>query len=177
MKLYPLEPASRLARNIVSISKKLGFEAISKRYDRLNGLIVISNGTPDDYVTAILSHRLNGKRVVGIVKPVKKRFEAFEILPIYLRYQEVKLGRLVVLIDQEENSLPFIFDKVEKRLEGSGIDVQSPAKEGRLGVYSCKYGISKFELTVIVNGLDEYPFGRHTIEDHLLKAANILLRY
>lgn len=170
MKLYPLEPTSRLARNILNISKRLGFEVIS--YGRLNGLIIISDGTPDDYVMSILSYRLNGEEVPGIVKPVKKRFEVFEAIPTYLKYQ---LNRLIVLIDQEGDSLPFIFNEVKRRLREGGMDVQSSAEEGRLGVYGCKRGISKFELIVIVNGLDEYPFSRHTIEDHLLKAASALL--
>jgi len=113
---------------------------------------------------------LNGEKIVGIVKPEEKRFDVFNILPIYL-----KVNKIAVLMDQEKEDINSIFNEVEKRLQRIGTVIERVDEESRLRVYSCRHGSKKFQLILIVNGLDEYNFKRHSIEDHLLKAAEKLL--
>ena len=73
MKLYPLEPSSRLATNIARISKKTRMDVLIKGVNMadLDCLVVIGDGTPDDIAFSIIAFHLNGNgdKIAGIVKP------------------------------------------------------------------------------------------------------------
>jgi hypothetical protein len=69
MKLYLLHPLSKTALNISNISRRLKINVVTMESTPLTGIIVLADGTPDDYVISILSHKLDGKHVAGIAKP------------------------------------------------------------------------------------------------------------
>ena len=50
MKLYPFGPTDKLAINIARISRKLKLNVIDTEAGRLDGLIIVADGTPDDIV-------------------------------------------------------------------------------------------------------------------------------
>jgi hypothetical protein len=83
MRLYPLHPLSKTAANISKLSRKLKINVITMESIPITGIIVLADGTPDDYVISILSHKLDGKYVAGIAKPEKTRIGVFSILPVY----------------------------------------------------------------------------------------------
>ena len=151
---------------------RLRIDVLTLESITLSGIVILADGTPDDYVVAVISYSLNGRKSVGIVKPEEKRLDIFSNLPVYLKY---KVDKIAVLIDQEEEDLASVFNEIEKRMSETGTVIRDVAREGRLRVYRCEHGVKKFQLISIVNGLDEYSFKRHTIEDHLLKAAEELL--
>jgi len=98
MKLYPLIPTSRLAVNIGRMSRRIGIDVLTLEPITLTGIIVLADGTPDDWVAALISHHLNGRRVVlGIVKPEVTRVGAFNSLPTYL--EALKGNKIAVLMD------------------------------------------------------------------------------
>ena len=91
MKLYPLEPSSRLATNIEGISKKTGMDVLIKGVNiaDLDCLVVIGDGTPDDIAFSIIAFHLNGDKIAGIVKPEKEtRYACINLtpplIPVYL---------------------------------------------------------------------------------------------
>ena len=175
MKLYPLIPTSRLAVNIGRISRKIGIDALTLEPTALTGIIVLANGTPDDWVVALISHHLNGRRkILGIVKPEVTRLGVLNSLPTYL--EVLKGDKIAILVDQEDEKLDSLFNEVGRKLSEIGISAWNVVKERRLWVYDCKRGGKEFRLIVVVNGLDDYPFEKHSIEDHLLKAAERLLK-
>ncbi len=174
MRLYPLNPTSRLAINISSISRRLGFRVLVSylpgRDRGLRGLILVTDGTPDDYVVAILSHHLNGEEVFAIVKPEKPRFDALSFISNYLS-QLRGLSKIAIFMDQERDTLEAIYKKMKGILRGCDGNLV----RDRLCFYKCLHGGRKYEVVLIINGLNEIGSGRHTIEDHLLQAARRFL--
>jgi hypothetical protein len=82
MRLYPLHPLSKTAANISNISRRLKINVITMESIPITGIIVLADGTPDDYVISILSHKLDGEYVAGIAKPEKNTWiGVFSILP------------------------------------------------------------------------------------------------
>ena len=47
--------------------------------------------------------------------------------------------------------------------------------EERVRIYTGKYGGRDFVLILVINGLDDIRTGKHSIEDHLPKAADEML--
>ncbi len=82
-------------------------------------------------------------------------------------------------MDQEDDTLSTIYEGIQKSLkklakcEPKIID-DGDESEKRLKVYKGKSGSKEFELILVINGLDEIHTDKHSIEDHLLKAAEML---
>lgn len=169
MKLYPLDPSSRLAINIRKISKKLGIKVVATKVEDLDRMVVITDGTPDDMVFAIISHHLNEDKTVRIAKPdAITRLDALDLIRTYLN---LKINKIMFLIDQETDSLDQIFEKVKEKFWGISIDNE---KEGhRFRIYECRHAGKLFKVIIVINGLDDIPTERHAIEDHLIKIAKI----
>ena len=110
----------------------------------------------------------NGNRIAGIVKPHgRTRLDVIDVLPTYL----TGVSKTIVLMDQEDQRLKYIFRGAKKRLAKKGFSVENEIEEDRLKVYDCKFGGRDVRLILVINGLDEIQTNKHTIEDHLLKAA------
>jgi hypothetical protein len=175
MKLYPLEPSSKLAAKIAGISKRIRMDVLIGNVDILNldTLVVIGNGTPDDIAFSIVAFHLNGDRIAGIVKPkTDRRYGFINVIPLYLRRGNIR--KILILMDQEYDSLDEIYERIQKdfgKLAPGKIEVIEEESEERVRIYKGKYGSKEFELILVINGLDEIGENKHSIEDHLLKAA------
>lgn len=173
MKLYPFMTVNSVARNIVRVSRMLGFDVLVSVVGELRCFIVIGDGTPEDEILALIAYHLNGiGKVIGIAKPEFVGIKVFELTSTYLVQ---KVGSILVLIDQEDYDVSVLIKEIEDRLKGYGVAIESRRDKGRLVVYGCRRGGRRFRLIVVINGLDELPFEKHMVEDHLLKAAKILL--
>jgi len=170
MKLYPLDPSSRLAINIRKISKKLGIKVVVTKEENLDRMVVITDGTPDDMVFAIISHHLNGDKTIRIVKPSVTRLDALDLIKTYLK---LKINKIMFLIDQETDPLGQIFEKVKERLSDMGISIDNEKEGHRFRIYECRHAGKLFKVIIVINGLDDIPTERHAIEDHLIKIAKI----
>jgi len=177
MKLYPLEPSSRLITNIARISKeiKMNVLILTKGADipDPDTLVVLSDGLFDDIASSLIAYYLNGDKIAGIVKSKRTRFGAIDLLPTYLKGA---IRKIVFLIDQEDDSLNTIYKNIQRRLEklATGeIDIVGEENE-KVKVYKGKYGSREFELTLIVNGLADIQTDKHSTEDHFLKAAEMI---
>ena len=169
MRLYPLT-TGRLAINIARVSRKLRLDVVVTRAERFDCVVVIANGTPDDYAFTIICYHLNGERIAGILKPPgKTRLEVLDLLPSYS-----KVGKIMILMDQEEQDVDKIFEGAEKKLINAGFRISDKVEEVRLSVYECEFGGRGLKIVLVVNGLDEVKTKKHAIEDHLLKAAKTL---
>ena len=174
MKLYPLEPSSRLATNIVQISKKIMMNVLIKGVDTADSdcLVVIGDGTPDDIAFSIIAFHLNGDKITGIVKPkTEKRDTCIDLIPTYLKGN---IRKILILMDQEDDPLNAIYKRIQKDLEKfttGKIEVIEEDTVERLRIYKGRYVNKEFELILVINGLDEIHTDKHSIEDHLLKAA------
>ena len=175
MKLYTLDPSNRLATNIAIISKRIKMNVLTKfEPPGLDTLVVIGDGTPDDIVFSIIAFHSEADKIVGIVKPEIRGLGVIDLIP---RYLKGNIRKILVLLDQDDYLLSEFYEKIQKRLQKvatSELEIIEGKTEERLRVYNGKYGGKEFELILVINGLDEIRTDQHTIEDHLLKAAEIL---
>ena len=177
MKLYPLEPSSRLATNIARISKKTRMDVLIKGVNiaDLDCLVVIGDGTPDDIAFSIIAFYLNGDKIAGIVKPEKeKRYACINLIPTYLKGN---IRKILILMDEEDDPLDTIYEKIQRGVEelATGkVKVIDEETEERVRIYTGKYGSKDFVLILVINGLGDIRTDKHSIEDHLLKAAKML---
>lgn len=171
MKLYPLRFGSRLESNIKKLSRKLSMEVLVTKASTLNKLIIIANGMPDDLALSVISFHLNGEEIVGVVKPEGRTgLGAFEFISSYLK-ENPNITKMMVLLDQEDLKLKDIFKQAQDRIEKQHIQISNVEGKKRLKVYKCIFANKEFELIMSINGLTEMPVEKHSIEDHLLKAA------
>ena len=180
MKLYPLEPSSRLATNIARISKKTRMDVLIKGVNMadLDCLVVIGDGTPDDIAFSIIAFHLNGNgdKIAGIVKPeMEKRYACIDLIPTYLKGN---IRKILILIDEEDDPLDTIYERIQRGVEelATGeVKVIDEETEERVRIYTGKYDSKDFVLILVINGLDDIRTGKHSVEDHLLKAADEML--
>ncbi|NQE45737.1 hypothetical protein C5S31_06935 [ANME-1 cluster archaeon GoMg2] len=174
MKLYTLDPSSRLATNIARISKRIKMNVLTFEPRSLDTLVVIGDGTPDDIAFSIIAFHSEVDKIVGIVKPGIRGFGVIDLIPRYLKRN---IRKILVLLDQDDYTLSTFHGKLQKSLKKvvtSEIKIIDEDSEKRVRVYNGKYGGKEFELILVINGLDEIRTDQHTIEDHLLKAAEML---
>jgi len=177
MKLYPLEPSSRLATNIARISKKTRMDVLIKGVNiaDLDCLVVIGDGTPDDIAFSIIAFHLNGDKIAGIVKPeMERRYAYINLIPTYLKGN---IRKILILMDEEDDPLDTIYEKIQRGVEelATGkVKVIDEETEERVRIYTGKYGSKDFVLILVINGLGDIRTDKHSIEDHLLKAAKML---
>ncbi|MEM0203258.1 MAG: hypothetical protein QXR83_04785 [Archaeoglobaceae archaeon] len=167
MMLRPL--SLRIKEKLLGWSKKLNIRLAE--FQETDCILFVTNGTPDDVVCLIISHKFDGKSVVGITKPKKTRDSAIpEVLNVI---GKMKVKKIALIVDQEEEELADLWRRIEKRLHDCGVKYSEKEKEERFRSYECKLGPRDFELLVCINGLDK-PYIRHTIEDHLVEASKKL---
>jgi len=175
MKILPLVPLSKFALNIRGTLGKLSLSEITEESYTFGGkatesIAVVADGTPDDKVFFILCHHFNGNKTIGIVKPNGKTgVSVVEEIPQYLKTRNV--NKLIIMADQEDIPLNSVFDQTEEKLRIHGIQIISQEENGRCRIYKNRHGSRNFQLIMIINGLDCIPTRKHSIEDHLLKAA------
>jgi len=156
------------ARNILTWSRRLKIRISVKPPETVRKVIVIGNGTPDDIVTLVLAHHVDGREMATILKPQKLRVESITSIVELLLYAP-RINKILLIIDQEEDELTNIRLKIRRKLELNGVKIKEERSNRRLLTYKCEK-IRLFNLLVAVNGLDK-PYEIHTIEDHLLEVA------
>lgn len=174
MKIKPLSPvfAARLIEKLRNkTSKEFRYKIIAeKAKDNINSLIVLGNGNVDDLAVPIVCHHLNGNRIVGITKPDgKKRLNALSELPTYI--SEHKIGKIALVMDQEDDDLDEIFNQAEHKLRDQHIQFETVNNNSRFKQYQCKHGGRTFHFILIISGLNDFNIKAHKIEDHLIKSA------
>ena len=172
MKLSFLDPHSRAAVNISRL-KRCGYDTrrIIAGFSRtLDGLVVLGNGTPDDKVLGVLSYHLDGEKIIGVVKPGERTKEG--VLLDLRKY--IGLRKIMILIDQDDRPLSKIYEQVIRIMQKIGMAAnEEPSNLERFRIYHCHFSGKEFEIIIVINGLDEIHTAKHTIEDHLVKAAGI----
>jgi hypothetical protein len=173
MRLCFLDSKSKTAINITRL-RKYNFETrriIADWQNKLAGLIVLCNGTPDDIVLGILAYHLNGTKVVGIVKPSNKRH--LSSLSETKTYLDLNVTKIFYLIDQEDFELDDLFSRIESEMQNIGIEYTLGLERERVRIYNCILPNKSFTIAIVVNGLSEIVTDKHCIEDHLIKAGDI----
>lgn len=167
MKLSPLAP-KRLVFNIRRFSKEFGLDVITEEAVELSEIIVVGNGIPDAKAIAILAHHLDGDRIVGIVKPERNGLGVLEVIPAYLT---LEIDKILILMDQDDNALNHIFNLCQEKLKIFVGEFEIEHDGDRLKIYNCIRGNKTFKTILVINGLNNILVRKHTIEDHLIKAA------
>lgn len=169
MKLVPLE--LYLWSKLLVFSRKYNLkETIINDTDNLDSIVVLADGTPDDLSFAIISHYLNGDKAVAIVKP--NNVTGFAVLDLIPTYLTPHTKNILIIMDQEDNSLEDISQKCNTKLRQKGCHNIIDDKE-RLKICDCTLGNKKFKVILVLNGLDEINTKKHCIEDHLVKFSGI----
>lgn len=176
MKLYPLsyEYRSKLVGKIRRVDKRITKEIFVNDIDiPMDSLIILANGHRDDIVVGILSKHLDGKKIVGLTKSERTRISSIKNLPQYLSLKP-PLKNFVFIMDQEDDSIEKIHSDIEKEIKKICNRVENIELSQRYFVYRCSIGEKKIKLILIINGLDNVPTEKHSIEDHLVWAAEEL---
>jgi hypothetical protein len=177
MRLYPLDQGSSTATHLSRL-KNSGYntgELIVSWSEGIDSFIMIGNGTPDDQVMGILSFRLNGGKIVGIVKPLEATgISVMDLIKTYLT--QTKVDKYLILVDQERLTSDELFENVERKMRNIGISSSTKEERDRVRAYVCSTGSKEFKVFIVVNGLDEVSTDEHTIEDHLIKSLGMKVR-
>ncbi|MEM4207749.1 MAG: hypothetical protein QXW96_03900 [Candidatus Nitrosocaldus sp.] len=131
-------------------------------------MIVIGDGTPDDIVVAILCHNFSCEDIVYVTKPEDKGIEALSAIRTYVEMFRQQILCYILIIDQEDLKMRELSEYIVRKLNRLGITKEAIKEEKRLFHYSCNVGNKKFQLILVINGLDSIQSESHTIEDHLL---------
>jgi len=179
MKLCKLKE-QKLWANIEGLSVRLEKRGISlgevislAPKQRPKTLILIGDGTPDDYVVALFAFKFNSEKLAWLTKPEVERGTAiFKMIHTYLMGGELR--EILIVIDQEALPESEVLRRARQDLEGKSIRILEEERKGKkLRNLSCSYGGRAFRLFILINGLDSPHFKKHTVEDHLLKAMEL----
>ena len=174
MRLFFLDPIGSTAINVNRL-KKSGFnlrKLVASYVSKIDTMIILGDGTPDDQVIGVLAHHMNGSKIVGVVKPKSTNFGAVDQMKTYL---QPNIRKVVFLIDQDDLDLDSIFQNIIQRIQETGISVvdENKTEEASTRGYNCSFSNRHYELIIVINGLDEIPTEKHTIEDHLIQVADL----
>jgi len=175
VRLSFLNPKGRTAINVTRL-KRYGYETRNiivdwTRPKSLVALVVLANGTPDDQIVGVLFYHLNGEQIIGVVKPTEKTH--LSVLYELKTYLDLGFTKIMVLIDQEDLTLSDLFIRTENIIKEIGVNLDAKEDKDRVRLYECSLANKTFEIIIVVNGLSEICTRKHSIEDHLTKAAGI----
>ena len=173
MKLRFTDPTHRLSQDTLSFARRLkAMEALdlSPLTSKPNNLIIIANGCPDNRVILILAHILNGTITTDIAFPEYKQLSIFNYIH---EYAKQGYNNIIVVIDQEDHELKQIYNEVKKRIQGTINTFTTPSQgNGKLIHLNFTTPTNhNINTTIIINGVNNPKFTKHTIEDHLLTIA------
>jgi len=170
MKLSFLDPTSKLATNITNFSRKFRLNVITRTPVETPSLAIITDGTPDDLVFAMISHRLDGDKTIAVLKPnIGTRDGAIDLIPTYL---QPHTKNILLIMDQESEPLEILFERCLRKLREKGWkNTENHGK--RLKVYKCELGNKEFAVILAINGVDDVATDNHCIEDHLVKFVGL----
>lgn len=170
MRIYLPNPSSRMSIRVRAFSRNFKLKVIVERgvVRKPLKLVMLGDGSPDDVMVAIVANHLDGGEVVALVKPKVPREAG--IVDALHAWTRAEVSGILAILDQETTSVDEVMRAFEDRLRVSGVRFERRAKRGRVATYACSIGPSRFEVILVVNGLEE-QYIRHTVEDHFLEAA------
>jgi hypothetical protein len=97
------QPRESIAISLSKWARKLKIPLTTKQTP-IDAAIIIGDGTPDNIVWLILTHRLNGKCTVGLMKPSEfPRFASVEAIKTLIKGERVE--NVLLSVDQEASTL------------------------------------------------------------------------
>ncbi len=87
-------------------------------------------------------------------------------LPTYISTLRT-INTVIEVLDQEDDKLDDLYGNVEGVLRDLNIRYSLKSELERVRLYECSIGSRKFNLVIIVSGLDDTTSKSHNIEDHL----------
>ena len=171
MKLKPLDPAHRCSTRMFATARRLHIASVVAQAPEFSDrVVVVADGSPEDEVLPILAVALNGARLVDVAFPMHKSLSVFSVIGDYV---DRGYRRIAVMVDQEERGINEVSSDVKKRLS-TQISLESfNVEEHRIYAKGSRLGKNVF-VGIAINGLSDSRFSRHTVEDHLLAAAEAL---
>ena len=187
MMLYPLEPIARwVIQHIATMSRRLNLGVLSLSPPREGRyLIIIGDGTPDDYAMTLVAWLSNGQETAFITKPARTGLSCLELLrTVYLRYAP-HLRSVLLAVDRDNDQLTAITDKAHRKLVEHAFNIveQRELSGGWIKLFSCTWrpGAS-VRVVVLVNGMAggkeearRQLYLRDTVEVHFLEAGKSVL--
>ncbi len=132
---------------------------------RVDGLIVVGDGTPDDVVVTLVAHILDGERCTsGLLVSTRKGVGSVETVIDVVRTFPNR--PIALVIDQDREDLEELYEKIAGKFREFGVQLEMKDGGRRWREYVARFHPESNELIIVVNGLGDYI--SHKIEDHLL---------
>ncbi len=162
MKIYPVRPTHRLSVELYSVARKLGVRDIFA--EQLSGrkAIIIADGSPDNIVIALLSRTLDHEDVADIIFPDYKHVSVLDQIPMYVLKGYEKI---VIILDQEKYDLSELLKIISNKYGKYKLVLDRVIK------FKITRGARSADIVICINGVDNFPTEKHSIEDHLLSIA------
>jgi len=133
-------------------------------------LVLFGDGTPENYVVAILAHHLNERKVIGIAKHQERTgLDTLTDVRTYFKASK-RLETLVLITDRNKETLDAITNSVKARLEKAGLEYEL-SDEGVVKIATLRYDEREADLIVLLNDFRLEGAKAFTIENHLLYIA------
>ena len=178
MRLRLLEPvAGRIAQHIATISRRLRLNVLATCLPvRPTTLIILGDGTPDDYVIALVAWACDGERIAFITRPSETGLTStIRLLKSVYLPMSPGIRCVVLVIDRDKRDLSNITEEAERALKQYGFRISGKRElvGGWLKEFSCVWRPgARINILVLVSGLaKDERYSRDTVEVHLLEAA------
>ena len=133
-------------------------------------MVIVGDGTPDNYVLVILAHHLDGGKLVGTSKHAERR--GLAVLEEFKTYLEAskQLTTAILLVDRDDRPLAALTEGIEAALKEAGVAVRDLVDGSRVKEVEVEVGGREIELVVLVNDVELEGARKGTVESHLLRA-------
>ena len=179
----------RDVRHIKKISEELGlgvYRDPGSISEPPRGLIILGEGTPDDYVLALVAWASNGKVLSRWLRPLGGPGERWTRLDAIKALRTIREARVtlpkcrgvVLIIDRDSSSLREIRDAAASRLSEHGFKIleEQEMAGGWLRRFTCEWRPgAKLDVLVAVSGMSLSAYSKDTVEVHLLEAGRKVL--
>jgi len=146
-------PTERITQNLDNWSRRLKIPLVTKQTP-IEAAIIVGDGTPDDIIWLILTHKLNGKQTIGLTKPPGwLGLSSINLIPTLIKGEKIK--SVIVAVDQETNTLEDVWREAEKSLKERGIGFEVVERGRRVYVFACTYANYALKTLIVVNGVDK----------------------
>lgn len=168
MRVSALE--ARHLQRLSALCRKLGLrKAFITRPIDAWCVLLLGNGVPDDLALTIVCSALDHERTVVFARPLGKRLGAVEYIRV-LSEKYPATTRFLLTIDQEEEPLNQLWGAAGSKLR-EHFEVMAECGDHKWRLFECRVGEKKLAVGITLNGLGEWPWSKHAIEDHFLRAA------
>jgi len=166
----------RFADTTYFFSQRLGLDVVVPApIADVESLLLVGNGTPDNYVLCILAHHLDGRKIVGFAKHEELRHLAvLNDIRTYVEASE-KLVNLLLLVDRESCQLDALTEDILRRLRESGVSYGEVRDEGHIKEVILLKDEHEVRLVVVISDMGREDIIKHSIEEHLLLVAEDIL--